>query len=70
MPAVAVVVMTSVSVLVYPQHALDAANYAHRSPRRQHRPRPRRLVRPHSSRCELLAAHPLRYPEPVPKEAL
>ena len=28
MPAVVVVVMIVVSVLVYPQHALDAANYA------------------------------------------
>jgi hypothetical protein len=71
MPAVVVVVvMIIVSVLVHPQHALDAANYATGHPARQHRPRLRRPVQPLNNRCGLLAAHPLRRLELAPKEAL
>ena len=70
MPAVVVVVMiiVIVSVLVYPQHALDAANYttSHPADGSAHDP----ADRSGRSRCGLLAAHPLQCPELAPKEAL
>jgi len=70
MPVVVVVVTIIVSVLVYPQHALDAANYAtsHPADSTAHYPADRsgRIVAGRG----LLAARPLRCPEPAPKEAL
>jgi len=63
-----VVVMIMVSVLVYPQHAFDTANYAtgHPADSTAHDP----ADRSGRSRCGLLAAHPLQCPELAPKEAL